>query len=119
MLAAPDCQLSTAWNFWGISPEDFGRSAFFDKNTMTLRCAILGDAIGDKGQFRHPPTNRRSLKMGTDISGPLGTPVSDLNISLIDQLLLGVKTQGFAASGDWYQNSSLTIKPLGGTHGQN
>jgi len=115
MLAAPDRQPSKDRSFWVNSPIRCERSRSENNDTVNLRCAIMGDAFGGTWHFRPAPFIRRSPDSGTHTAGRSCASNCDPSISLTDQLLLGVITQGFAMSGGWYQSSSLTVKTNGDT----
>ena len=115
MLAARCHQLSTDCIFGrrglkGAVHLSFSETDTLNLNTVNMRRAIMGDAFEDDGHFRPLPLFWRNSDRATDISAPPDAPDLYPNFSLIDQLLSCVNSQGFAASGDWYQNSSLTIK---------
>ena len=118
MFAAHDHQLDASRSFWGSIPDGFLRPGFDRLDIATLRCAIMGDACGTRGHFRAKPTTQRALNLGGKHFAPHEAPDSETTTSLIDQLLLSEKSQRFAASGDWHQNSSLTVKTNGDTYGQ-
>ena len=119
MLAARCHDLSTDCTLGRKGLKGAVYPRFSETNFQTVCCAKMGGTSGKGRHFRPLSAFGPTAIKGIGICEPLDVPDRHPTFYLIDQLLSCDMSQGFAASGDWYQNNSLTIKTDEGQTGHN